>query len=822
MTRKPLRICIAAALYAPLGVMALGLGPIQVRSALNEPLSAEIPVFSAQEGELEELTVGLASRDTFQKAGIDRPSVLTNLQFELIERQNGSALIRVSSQQPIREPILNFLVALDGNRSRLVREFAVFLDPPGFRKPGISLPVTQAATPAAPTRPPVQPPPPTRREPRPDVNLGPGPSYGPVASGETLWRIAERLRPPGVGLQRMINALFRANPQAFARSNPDNLMAGVTLRVPNPQEIAALDGGAAPVAANAPQVAATQPPRLDSDEATSAPVDTGLAGQVRLLSPEGGDSALEGGTGDAAGVDPDPATGSEQEQEPAATIGQAQVAGAVVSAINSAYLIAVRDQGLVGLKLTGMEDLRRRIAELEGSNSESLSPEAPTSTPTPASAPSQPQAPAPAAGPPEAASTTPVAPPVRTVSVPPPPQTGFVDELFEMLGKPLTLAMAGLALLLLLLLLILSRRRRRRRKATEPVQFTPVTVDAEPTPVAAPAMAESPAVRPPPPAMDSPLERADLLIAVGNTAEAEHILRVALTENPGDTALAAKLLDVHFAAGESQAFIEVAEDLRRRVDDDDPLWSHAQELGVELVPEHPLFGGRREAPPDAAPPKPTADAAPPKPAADAPMESMDDLGLDLDWTDLEPTESKTDAPTPSAAERKAADATLPWDVADFQEFRRSRESQQPESAAEGPPKAAEEEDFFSDALAELDWNSTPQQETAPLSDAQPDSPQKDEIETFALDFELADPNEPDASSNTAAPADGMTPETPETSEVSETPPVAEDYVETKLDLAQAYLDMEDPVGARSLLEEVAQEGSRHQKQRADELLRKLG
>ncbi|MCB1823680.1 MAG: hypothetical protein KDJ54_03500 [Candidatus Competibacteraceae bacterium] len=49
-----------------------------------------------------------------------------------------------------------------------------------------------------------------------------------------------------------------------------------------------------------------------------------------------------------------------------------------------------------------------------------------------------------------------------------------------------------------------------------------------------------------------------------------------------------------------------------------------------------------------------------------------------------------------------------------------------------------------------------------------------------------------------------------------------DYVETKLDLATAYLDMGDQLGARSLLEEALQEGTASQQQQARELLNKLG
>ena len=43
-------------------------------------------------------------------------------------------------------------------------------------------------------------------------------------------------------------------------------------------------------------------------------------------------------------------------------------------------------------------------------------------------------------------------------------------------------------------------------------------------------------------------------------------------------------------------------------------------------------------------------------------------------------------------------------------------------------------------------------------------------------------------------------------------------VGTKLDLARAYVDMGDPSGARSILEEVLEEGDDEQRQQAQELL----
>ncbi len=59
---------------------ALGLGEIALDSALNQPFSAEIPIESVDEAELKELTVELASRETFERYGVDRPLYLQNFE----------------------------------------------------------------------------------------------------------------------------------------------------------------------------------------------------------------------------------------------------------------------------------------------------------------------------------------------------------------------------------------------------------------------------------------------------------------------------------------------------------------------------------------------------------------------------------------------------------------------------------------------------------------------------------------------------------------------------------------------------------------------
>ena len=60
-----------------------------------------------------------------------------------------------------------------------------------------------------------------------------------------------------------------------------------------------------------------------------------------------------------------------------------------------------------------------------------------------------------------------------------------------------------------------------------------------------------------------------------------------------------------------------------------------------------------------------------------------------------------------------------------------------------------------------------------------------------------------------------------TEELAELEPVTMSEVGTKLDLARAYMDMGDPEGARSILEEVVSEGSASQKQEAQRLIENL-
>lgn len=140
---------ISLLLLLPGQLLSLGLGEIEVDSALNQPLDAQINLISARADELEEMRVELAPANVFDRVGVPRPYFLTQLKFKPISLPGGGTAIQVTSKDPVREPFLTFLVEVTWPKGRLLREYTVLLDPPEFaqqRAPQIATPVTTPAT----------------------------------------------------------------------------------------------------------------------------------------------------------------------------------------------------------------------------------------------------------------------------------------------------------------------------------------------------------------------------------------------------------------------------------------------------------------------------------------------------------------------------------------------------------------------------------------------------------------------------------------------------------------------------------------------------
>ncbi len=261
MHKKIVALTLLATLLvgSPGLVFAFGLGEIEINSALNQPMDAEIDLVGFSAATIDEVQVELASQQMFERVGVPRPYILTRLKFTPMI-SNGKPVIKVTSTDAVREPFLTFLVDVRWAKGKLLREYAVMLDPPVFgekAKATIQAPkvATQAAKPAPVAKKPVSKPrtvvnAPAPKVPAPSVrpNQAAVPSTAskpvplkktdsrPVRRGDTLWSIAEPYaRENGVSVNQMMLAIQEANPQSFAKNNINNLKSGVVLRIPADQ-----------------------------------------------------------------------------------------------------------------------------------------------------------------------------------------------------------------------------------------------------------------------------------------------------------------------------------------------------------------------------------------------------------------------------------------------------------------------------------------------------------------------------------------------------------------------------------------------------------
>lgn len=225
---------------------AAGLGKLTVSSYLGQPLKAEIALESVTGKEADTLTAKLASPRIFQKAGINLAPYHATLSVAVEKRTGGQPYIRVTSPQAINEPFLKLLIELHSSSGRMLREYNVLLDPADTRKPAGAAPIVQSAanesseSASADASKETQPSAKAERQP-PASRVKPvtrnGDTYGPVMHGDTLSRIARQVSPDGVSLNQMLIALYRANRDAFLEKNMNLLKTGVILHIPEEGEI---------------------------------------------------------------------------------------------------------------------------------------------------------------------------------------------------------------------------------------------------------------------------------------------------------------------------------------------------------------------------------------------------------------------------------------------------------------------------------------------------------------------------------------------------------------------------------------------------------
>jgi pilus assembly protein FimV len=259
VNKQALSLAVVIAGAYPAASNALGLGDIESNSHLNQPLRARIELLAASPADTNQLQVRLASPDVFNRVGVARPAFLNNLQFTPTT-QGGKPVILVTSDAPIQEPFVNFLLEVSWPQGQLLKEYTVMLDPPVLMQPGNTV-AGEASVRAEPkaagtvrrtTGQRV-----TRNEGHQEApqtmevgaaatnasNVAANPNPAAVATrvyrvkpGDTLFKVASRVRQPGVSNEQMMMALFRANPKAFLDANINNLKVGTSLKAPKASE----------------------------------------------------------------------------------------------------------------------------------------------------------------------------------------------------------------------------------------------------------------------------------------------------------------------------------------------------------------------------------------------------------------------------------------------------------------------------------------------------------------------------------------------------------------------------------------------------------
>ncbi len=259
----------AVLLLFPLAGFSLGLGEIETSSFLNQPLKAEIEVFSARPGEIDDLLISLASRAAFDKAGLERDAGLSKLRFKVEKSEDGqSARILVTTKKSVKEPFLSFLVEADWAKGRLLREFTVLLDPVSFAQQAVQAETqvtadqqavtdesatTQAAARASAVEPQTEPESPAQTVAQPiAVSSEPAATEQAlpyvaddeyltessteqvvVSKGDTLWAIVSKFKDDNHSMAQAMLAFQMTNPDAFGKDNINNLKVGSVLRVPD-------------------------------------------------------------------------------------------------------------------------------------------------------------------------------------------------------------------------------------------------------------------------------------------------------------------------------------------------------------------------------------------------------------------------------------------------------------------------------------------------------------------------------------------------------------------------------------------------------------
>jgi pilus assembly protein FimV len=834
------RVLLMSAIMSPSALYALGLGDIRLNSALNQPFDAEIELVSAAQEDLAALRASLASSDTFLRYGLDRPSYLADFTFRVVQ-SGGKDVLKITSPRPVTEPFVTLLVEANWPRGRLLREYTVLLDPPVFApaaavaEPAVATPrTTTASRPVSPARaePEGEPAPaPAPREPRAARAVAapsaePGSTYR-VRPNDTLWQIASSAYAGSrADVNRAMVAIYESNPAAFG-GNINVLRAGSELRMPSSGEVSAISASTA-----ADEVARQYRAWKEGATASAEAAD---GGRLRLVTPEQGSAAPS--TATAA-----PAAGSSGDLQSRVQQLEAELAEA-------RRLLEVRNAELATLQGGAA------VAEPAAPTGAGAAEGAEAATP-PAEGPEaavQPQPEPEAAAQPE---PEPEAKPAAPVEAEP----GLLGRLGEYWWALLGLLVAALGIAVFLrkrrattsaeedLEEALGRRAaddlRSRMAAAAPRQREPsILVEerkpVEPSPAKASAVAAAAAVpRAPEPSRKpitiddtlsgegpvsieagDPLAEADFHMAYGLYDQAAELVQVAARREPKRRDLKLKLLEIFFVWGNRERFLEVAREMQASGGHAQPgEWDKVLIMGRQLAPEDPLFAGAAAASPDSLDMElGEGDAALDMDLQGAAPGTLPDVDLSADEPRVEGGEGgldfMLDEPVRGVDDGSSTAPTI--------ETPRVRAAGNDDPTTEVPI-----EDLGLD-MGDVEGLDDTLERPGPGGDVDDDLLSSTSIMSGEVIAEMVDEAEPGVVDLSDATGELSYVKTqrlevtgilkqPEFGLEGEATTMSE--VGTKLDLARAYIDMGDPEGARSILDEVLKEGNPTQRKEAERLL----
>ena len=259
---------------------AASLGRLTVISDLDQPLIAEIELLGVDPTQLGDYTAQLASEQAYRIQGIEKTPPQYSIRVEVIRKFDDSPVLKLTSGQPLHSRSTNILVQLDWPNGRVMREYALLLEPsqvannapapvdsvvftknrvpppaetPVSPAPRTSQPAPQSAPAPASNAAESAAPPDTRSEPRTQAATDRGAADQKPAraeasaqqsgyttnAGDTLSKIAARMQVDGVSLDQMLRALYLANKNAFIDGDINKLKAGAELKPPSAADFAA-------------------------------------------------------------------------------------------------------------------------------------------------------------------------------------------------------------------------------------------------------------------------------------------------------------------------------------------------------------------------------------------------------------------------------------------------------------------------------------------------------------------------------------------------------------------------------------------------------